>query len=43
MLMNSQLKIYPISEIEADRFWEVLAQKRDIEEAEFISHEKAWN
>ena len=29
-------------EIEEDRLWDKLAQKRDVKSAKFVSHKKAW-
>ncbi len=29
-------------EIEEDRLWDQLAQKRDVKSAKFVSHKKTW-
>ena len=30
-------------EIEEDQAWDAIAQKRDVTNAKFLSHDKAWN
>lgn len=30
-------------EIEEDRIWNKIAEERDTDDAEFVSHEKAWS